>query len=118
MAFSIEEINIFSHRIENCLDDADCKQIFKQYLTDIGRKDLQQVLQLWDRADEDLKTNATYMSEDYEDLVEEIDDFNANPFLSINEYAHKLEYVKMECARILSKILTQFIEYLKDHHLK
>lgn len=118
MAFTIEDINVFSHKIENCLNNAVCKQIFTNYLTTVRRRDLLRVLKLWDRADDDLKTNALYMEDDYQDFIERIDDFNQGPLLSINEYSPKLEYVKRECARILNKIRTQFIQYLKLHHVK
>lgn len=83
----------------------------------MGRRDLLRVLKLWERADDDLRTNAIYMQEEYEDLFDRIDNFNEGPLLSINEYSQKLEYIKRECARILNLIRTQFIHYLKLHYL-
>lgn len=116
MAFSNDDINIFSHKIENCLEHTACRGIFKQYLTTLRRRDLLRVLELWERADDDLKTNAILMEDDYQDLIERIDDFNEGPLLSLSEYAQKLEYVKRECARILNKIKTHFIQYLTQNH--
>lgn len=116
MAFTNDDINIFSHKIENCLNHAVCRQIFKMYLETCRRRDLLRVLQLWERADDDLKTNAMYMEDDYEDLIERIDDFNSNPLLSLNEYSLKLDYIKRESARILDKIKPQFIQYLRQDH--
>lgn len=116
MAFSTEDLNVFSHKIENCLEHSECRQIFKNYLTTLRRRDLLRVLQLWERADDDLKTSAMYMEDDYQDFIERIDGFNESPLLSINEYGPRLVYVKRECARILNKIRTEFVQYLKQHH--
>lgn len=116
MGFSTEDLNKFSHKIDNCLEHPDCRRIFEQYLKNLRRRDLLRALQLWERADDDLRTSAVYMEDDYQDMIERIDGFNEGPLLSINEYAQKLVYVKRECCRILNKINSQFVQYLQQHH--
>lgn len=114
--FSVEDINRFSHKIENCLQDANCKNIFTIFLEKLRRRDLLRVLRLWEKADADLKSSSQFDEDAYLDIIEEIDDFNQNPFLSISECTSKYIFIKTECCRILSKILPQFVQHLRQYH--
>lgn len=114
--FSVEDINKFSHKIENCLQDKNCRSIFSVFLEKLRRRDLLRVLRLWEKADGDSKLSTNFDEDAYLDIIEEIDDFNQNPFLSISECVNKYIFVKAECCRILSKILPQFVQHLRQYH--
>lgn len=115
MVFTIQEVDVFSHRIENCLDNAECKEIFKDYLQTRNRNDLLQIVSLWEKAEFDLQNND--YTNDYESIIEEIDGFTEGPLSSNYPDSTKLEWIKRECARILDVIKSQFIDYLKQYHM-
>ncbi|KAB0793175.1 hypothetical protein PPYR_12795 [Photinus pyralis] len=114
--FSKKEIDHLSDRMKNVLESAEARNIFNKYLHEVRRGDLLKVLVLWCKADLHLRESQV-MSDSFEDLIDEIDDFNTMPFLSINENNFKLLYVKQECCRILSKILNNFVKYLEKYHM-
>lgn len=116
--FSIEELSKFSHKIETCLENNDCKEIFKSFLQSTRNKNLQRAFQLWEKAYNDIIQLNEFEEDEYMDIIERIDDFNPNPLLTINENKDKLIFIRMECSRILQKVHPRFIQYLSDKHRK
>lgn len=115
MVFTIQQIDIFSHRIENCLNHADCKQIFRNHLMSVRRPDLLQVLDLWEIATVDFQNNC-YRENVYMNIIQEIDSFTLGPLSSNTDCSNsdKLEWIRRECASILNIILPNFIDFLKE----
>lgn len=114
--FSIPDINSFAHRVHNCMENSACRQVFRLFLQNTGRRDLLRVLNLWERADSDLKSSRHFDEDHYLDTIEEIDGFNENPLLSLTEYSDKLNFIKMECCNLLQKIHQPFLKHLRDYH--
>ncbi|RZC27647.1 hypothetical protein BDFB_000102 [Asbolus verrucosus] len=111
--FPLQQIEKFNDRIENCLQDLSCRNIFEIYLTQSKKYNALNTLKLWTTAN-----SGTSFSEDMYDLIDDVDGFNENPLLSISEHHQKLDYVKSECSRILNKHGThkKFIQYLLENH--
>lgn len=114
--FTTKEIDRFSDRIQNVLDNPDSRKLLNNYLQEVRRPDLLKVVKLWEDANLYLKLSETFDEVVIMEAIDEIDEFNTNPFLSICENNNKLLYVKQECSRILSKILKNFIKYLEQFH--
>lgn len=110
--FTIQQLDRLSDRMKNCLDDTQCRTILKNYLQSLKKPMLLDTVKLWEAASNSTSWNEPVMM----DLIEEIDDFNENPLLSISECQHKLDYTTGECCRILEKTLPKFIQYLNRHH--
>lgn len=110
--FTHQQIERFNDRIKNCIDDSSCRAIFKAFLEKLKKPILLKALILWEAANSTESWDENKMLE----LIEEVDDFNENPLLSIQECQYKLDYTKGECCRILEKILPTFIKYLQKHH--
>lgn len=110
--FTPQQIERFNDRIKNCIDDSNCRAVFKVFLKKMKKPMLLDTLALWEAANRSNNWDQDEMME----LIEEVDDFNQNPLLSIQECQHKLDYTKGECCRILEKILPTFITYLQKHH--
>lgn len=109
--FTQQEIERLNDRISNVLENSRCRDVFQRFLRSQHNPALMNALNLW------LKSNeSSFNEEECFDLIEEIDDFNANPFYSINEELQKIAYIKQECARILEKIRPQFIMFLHKYH--
>lgn len=112
VTFTIQQIERFSNRIENCLTDQTCRLIFEKYLKIQKNPMWLNALKLWETANCTNTWNEAKML----DLIEEVDDFRENPLLTIAECQHKLDYTKEECCRILEKSLKSFSNYLNKYY--
>ncbi|KAF2880602.1 hypothetical protein ILUMI_25566 [Ignelater luminosus] len=116
--FPRREIGRFSDRIQNVLDNKDAREILGEYLKEVKRRDLQNVLKLWKEAAKYLKDEGPYSEEEMWDQIDGIDDFNINPLMTISEKNDKLIYIQQESARILNRVLSVFIKYLEQKHMQ
>ncbi|EFA13678.1 hypothetical protein TcasGA2_TC001394 [Tribolium castaneum] len=110
--FPSKQIEKFNDRIENCLEDAACRSVLEFYLkTVMGIANLNNILKLWNKA------NASF-DDDIFDFIDEVDDFQDGPLLTLSESHLKVAYVKNECCRLFNKanIHQRFIQYLIDKH--
>lgn len=111
--FTHQQIERYNDRIKNCLEDSNCRPILKTYLVRFAKKPMWvDTLKLW----EAVNSINSWDEDRMLDLIEDVDDFNINPLLSIAECQHKLDYTKAECCRILEKALPTFITYLNKYH--
>lgn len=111
--FTVQEIERFNDRISNVLDNSDCRKVFEEFLLTQKNPTLIKTFKLWMKADENSQNS---FKDDFFDIIEEIDDFNMSPLLSVSECDQKFAFVKQECSRILEKIRPQFIHYLHKYH--
>lgn len=111
--FTHQQLERFNDRIKNCLDDDTCRAIFKTFLVKLKKPILLNALALWEAAN---RSSNSWDEDEMLELIDEVDEFNQCPLLSLQECEHKLDYTKGECCRILEKILHTFIMYLHRYH--
>ncbi|GLV37888.1 hypothetical protein CBL_06410 [Carabus blaptoides fortunei] len=80
--YSLDELRRFNDRIENILNHEACRKEFRQFLRDIRRNDLVNILEIWELAN-DIKKNTPGSPErrrkfeELEDKLDEEPDFSA-----------------------------------------
>lgn len=109
--FSKEELNNFALRTRNILENSDCRLILKNYLLSTKKRHFLKVLTLYEET-----SDSRSLWDDIMDLIDEIDNFNTNPLLSISENSLKFAYVQQQCEQMLENVRPVFVRYLEEHY--
>ncbi|CAH1100956.1 unnamed protein product [Psylliodes chrysocephalus] len=112
MRFTDQDIDRFNDKISNVLQNTRCKQIYNNYLKKYSPPNCN-AFKLWEQAHSTKEYNEDLLL----DMIEDVDGFNDNPLLTLAEPEHKLIYIKQECCRILEKSRSNFIQFLRTHHM-
>ncbi|XP_050311502.1 uncharacterized protein LOC126747054 isoform X1 [Anthonomus grandis grandis] len=110
--FTLQQLERYNDRMKNCLSDPQCRPLLQKFLNLQRKPMFISALKLWEAAN----GTGNWDEDRMLDLIEDVDDFNENPLLSIAECQHKLDYTKEECSRILNKVLPDFMNYLHRYH--
>lgn len=108
--FSKEQIERFSDRPQNWLENVDCRSIFMEFLCSPGKDNLMRAFKLWTLANENLT-----LTDEMQTLMNQVDRFQRGHLDEMDPH-DQIEYVKSECCRRFAGCLNEFITYLRDNH--
>lgn len=97
--------------MHNVLEHPDCRTILKEYLVSTKKRNFDRILSLYVEAGDSLNS-----WDDIMDMIDEIDNFNTNPLLSISENEQKMAFVLQQCEQMLAVVHASFMAYLEKHH--
>jgi hypothetical protein len=108
--FTKEEIERFSERLENGLENSDCRSIFREFLRSHKKDNLLLAFQLWTLANE----NST-LTDEMRNLMDNVDGFQRGNLDEMEPHG-QIEDVKRKCYKRFATCREEFMAYLRKHH--
>lgn len=114
--YSLDELRRFNDRIENVLNHEACRKEFRQFLRDIRRNDLVNILEIWELAN-DIKKNTPGSPErrrKFEELEEKLDE--EPDFSSILDDVDKIIAANQRASERLEIYHNHYMHYLNKKY--